>query len=326
MIARRMAFAGMLLCSVVLGGCPRRPCPERSVSLVELVDQHNANASRIRKLWARARIRVTLSDESGLRLAWGSTSALAPSNGYVMLSKEPVFSPSGPGPSDRVNFVLIGREMSDLFRLGLDARSGLYYFWYRLGDRGEAWYGRTEYAGAPKAESMPIDPTQLVEILCVTELPQLRPGAMPTVVMTLQSDPCAYVVRYIKPQPVTGHLKIWREVYFRWDDERPRRPFRVKLYDPSGRCRVTAEVGKYKPIEWDGPDDRGPIMPTDIRMTWPAIRNVQNASSIHVILSDVSAVKEDWSQSVFNFWDGLPAVDEHQVDEAYGPIEERPTP
>jgi len=163
MIARRMAFAGMLLCSVVLGGCPRRPCPERSVSLVELVDQHNANASRIRKLWARARIRVTLSDESGLRLAWGSTSALAPSNGYVMLSKEPVFSPSGPGPSDRVNFVLIGREMSDLFRLGLDARSGLYYFWYRLGDRGEAWYGRTEYAGAPKAESMPIDPTQLVD-------------------------------------------------------------------------------------------------------------------------------------------------------------------
>ena len=276
--------------------------------------------------WARARIRATFTDKSGWKFSFGSTSALAPSNGYVLLWKEQGGPAVGEGPAPKVNFALIGRELgSELFRLGLDAQAGLYYLWYNFGDYRQAWVGRRKFAGAPRVTNIPIDPTQLVEILGVTELPD-RPAAIPAVRVTRQCNPCAYVVRYLKFQPVSGHLKLWREVHFRWSDSLPRRPYRVMLYDAEGRCRVVAEVGKYTPVAWAGPAERAPVMPTDIRMTWPKIKNVQPASSVHLRLSEMDATR-DFSKEVFDFWSSLPpaVTDPIQVDAAYGRIQlERP--
>jgi hypothetical protein len=124
-----------------------------------------------------------------------------------MLSKDAPAKDAPPGEPPRPSFVLMGREVgTDLFRLGLDARAGRYYFWYSLGREGHAWHGRQEYAGAPDVEAMPVDPTQLVEVLGVTELPD-RPGTLPAAAMTLQTDPCAYVVCCLKPQPVSGRMR-----------------------------------------------------------------------------------------------------------------------
>ncbi|MCK4626819.1 MAG: hypothetical protein KAV00_16020, partial [Phycisphaerae bacterium] len=169
-----LSIAGLIF----LGGC--QPCPEKFVSTETLVAEYNANASRVPKLWARARIRVTFSDEKGWSFSWGSTSPLASGNAILLLDK-------GDNPSEPVDFVIIGKEIAELFRIGTDSASGLYYFWGNLGNRGGAWFGRTKFAGAPGVKGIPLDPLQLLEILGVTELPAVQAGAMPAVVMTLQN-------------------------------------------------------------------------------------------------------------------------------------------
>ncbi len=286
-----LSIAGL----VFLGGC--QPCPEKFVSTEMLVAEYNANASRVPRLWARARIRVTFSDEKGRSISWGSASPLAAGNAILLLDK-------GAGSSSPTDFVIVGKEITELFRMGTDSANGLYYCWVNLGNQGKAWFGRTKFAGAPGVKAIPLDPLQLLEILGVTELPEVQAGAMPAVVMTLQQKPCAYVVRYLKPQPISGHLKIWREVYFRWSDTEPRRPYQIKLYDADGLCRVVAEVSDYKPVATDT-DGEGPIMPTDIRITFPAIKNVQPASSLHMRLSEMSTIKR-FSNKAFDFQSHLP--------------------
>jgi len=307
MIRRRAALAVTAGWALSLAGCPP-PCPPRHVPLSVLAAEYNANAARVDRLWARAKVRLTLRGESGLSFSWGSTSPLAPPNAQLRLWKE------GGGPA---NFVLVGREIAELFRVGIDAGNGLYYVWYRMGDGGQAWVGRTALAGAPGVRDVPIDPLQLVEVLGVTALP-VQPGKLPTVVMTLEDDPCAYVVRYLKPQPVSGKLKVWREVWFRWDGRRPRRPYRVRLFDPAGRCRVTADVAGYKPIEWDGPETDAPVMATDFRLRWLPIPSVQGAAKMHVTISGMSTTRP-FKKAFFDFPSHLPAgVSPAQVDAAYG--------
>jgi hypothetical protein len=166
---------------------------------------------------------------------------------------------------------------------------------------------------------MPVDPTQLVEVLGVTELPD-RPGTLPAAAMTLQTDPCAYVVCCLKPQPVSGRMRIWRKVYFRWSDDQPRRPYLVELFDADGRLRVVAHLAAYAAIAADGQEANPPVMPTDIRLTWPAIRDVQPGGSIHLVLSEMSATR-DFDASVLRF--ALPAgVPATPVDSSYGPSEQ----
>jgi len=293
---------------IFLAGC-KKPCPEKFVSLERLVSEYNLNARKVKTLWSRVRIRITLSDEKGRSISWGSISPLSVPNGLLCLEKTPA-NPSRvhlPIENRQVNFVLIGREIGELFRVGVDAKNGLYYLWFNAGKASGAWFGRCKYAGAPNVKAMPIDPTQLLDILSITMLPPPEPNTLPTVVMTLQDNPCAYVVRYLCPQPITGHLKIWREVYFKWSDTEPRRVFRIKIYDTSGLCRVIADVKDYKPIEvQEGTRQNAPVIPTDIRIRWPAIRNVQPASSLHMKLTEMTLQKR-FSSKVFDFFSHLPA-------------------
>ncbi|KPK83897.1 MAG: hypothetical protein AMJ81_07085 [Phycisphaerae bacterium SM23_33] len=309
MTGLRVALALAPACMLAAGCVPR--CPEGSVPLERLVSEYNANAARVPRLWAQAKVRLALSDQKGRSFGWGSASALAPANALLRMWKEPQ------GPA---NFVLVGREVTDLFRLGVDAAGGVYYLWYSLGSGGQAWFGRTELAGAPGIQDVPIDPLQLAEILCLTELPD-EPGKLPAVAMTMETDPCAYVLRYLKCQPVSDKLKVWREVWFRWDDRLPRRPYRIRLFDADGRCRVIAELGQYKPVEWDGPEKDAPLMPTDFRIQWPAIKGVQTAASIHMTLSGMSTTRP-FQKSYFDFESHLPpGLGKIQVDAGYRPMD-----
>jgi len=304
MSARVVALALALAAVGLWSGC--RSCPGTAVPLETLAAEYNANAAKVHRLWASARVRLTLRDEHGRSFTWGSTSPLAPYNAQLRLWKEP----SGPP-----GFVLVGRELTELFRVGIDAANGVYYVWYRLGDMGRAWFGRTELAGAPGVRGVPIDPLQLVEIFGVTALP-VEPGQLPAAVMTLQRNPCAYVVRYLKPQPITGRLKIWREVYFHWDDRLPRRPYHIRLFDASGRCRVLADVGDYRPIEWDGPAGEAPVMPTEYHVRWPAIEGVQPAAELHMRLSGMST-RRAFMRAFLDFRSHLPpGIEPVQVDAA----------
>ena len=119
-LAAAVIVAGMQV------GCAT--CPETHVSLDELVREYNADASRVAKLWARARITVTFPVNGGLPFTWSSGTP----NGLLLLFK-------GADRFAPCDFVLVGKETGyEIFRAGSSAIDGKYYFWWRFGDRGQA--------------------------------------------------------------------------------------------------------------------------------------------------------------------------------------------
>ncbi len=298
----------------LLAGCDIPPgeyakCPEQFLSLEELTVHYNANARKVPKLWARVSARVQVKG-----LTWGSAGKKDPSNGLLLLSKAEA-TPTAP------NFVLIGKETGmDILRLGTDARTGLYYWWLQIGNNARAYYGRQAMAGAPGVEAMAIDPVHLMAMLGVTELPRPEAGKMPAALMQMRGEPLpAYVVRYVSPQPVTGHLKLWREIRFRWDKEGPSRPYRIRLFDAKGLCRVWADLSDYESAAVGEGVTVPPELPTYIRMTWPEIKGVQLARRLEIRLKEMSTVKK-FRQSAFTFNPPPGAGVPIQVDAIHGEV------
>jgi hypothetical protein len=279
-----------LLFSLLLSlGCAQ-PCPDAFLPPGEVLARHNANANAVPRLWARAKIAVTLVDDKGRQFTWGSTSPLASPNGLLLLFKDP----NGSGGHD---FVLIGREAAgvELFRLGNDNERGVYYFWYSFGERAGAWFGLTRLAGGPGVEALPIDPTQLVSLLAIVPLP-VEPNALPATVVTMQDTPgrCAYVATHVGAQAVTGNVLFKRRMYFHWATQEPPRAYRVDILDPAGRTALTADLADWKPIDVSAlgePPKTAPVMPTrlDIAATPVDTRRGASVRRIQLVLSEVTA-------------------------------------
>ena len=299
-ILRRATVFGALAamaCSSA-GCCLLYPRPKFTASLEQLVGEYNANARPVPRLWARATIELSLVTNKGA-VRFGSV--LAPPNGLLLLDK----GKDRLGPH---NFVLIGKEAgtrAEVFRLGNSLADGEYYYWYHYGEYGGGAYGRTELAGARAAGAISIDPLQLLSVLGICELPDDF-TRLPTVVMRMDdSKACkrAYVLTYIDGRPGVVPVGLGREVYFHWDDKKPRRPFMIKFLDRSQRAVMTARVKSYRPIEMERPDNEpgaAPVMPTDIEITWP-----KTGSRLRIVLSEVSTGGVDGE--VFKFWARLPA-------------------
>ena len=83
----RLPLVAAVLACLLAGGCAPPPCPTRHASLEKLVDDYNANAAKVDRLWARVRWQVDLSDAKGHRVSAGSVSPLSAPNGYLMLAK-----------------------------------------------------------------------------------------------------------------------------------------------------------------------------------------------------------------------------------------------
>lgn len=304
----KLAGLGWVLVAALAAGasavCGCAPCPETIVPLARLVAEHNANATAVPKLWALARIEATLYEkDSGLSFAWPAWGLPANPNGRLFLAK----GQDKLGPHD---FLLVGRQAgADVFRLGSSTEEGAYYFWYNYGDRGRAWWGQQALAGAPGVHGSPINPNDLLAVLGVCELPDdfTQP---PTVALTMNTTPgkCAYVVTYIDRQPVTNRLLFRREMHVAWSNTGPRRPFLVNLFDNAGVRVMTARLRDYRPIDTGRADGPRPVMPTDIRITWP-----RAGTKVHIVLSGVTTTKGRRQACLMNKYlpSGLPVI---QVD------------
>lgn len=283
------ATATLVLCTAALGaaGCPRQ-CPRTRVSIDELLREYNSNAAAVPRLWARARIAVTLADDKGRTFTWGQTSPLSAPNGLLLLFK-------GPGKLGPHDFVIVGQEIAgvELFRVGASTEQGIYYFWYNLGGNSGAWWGRCDRAGAPGIKQLPIDPNQLLAVLGICEMPDDL-TSLPSVALTISTSPCAYVLSYLDRQPVTGRVGFRREVYFHWDDKELRRPFLINFIAPDGRRVMSATLKDYKPIELHGAGQElkaAPVMPTDIEIqtiAWPDDAGHTPVRRIHLVLTDIT--------------------------------------
>jgi len=295
---------GVLLAGLAAtAGCS---CPQTAVGLDTLLAEYNANAAAVPRLAARARVRVRLQDpDSPLAFTWDSQDPTA----ILLLGKRE--------PGQPQDFVLVGREAGqDIFRIGSDGigpadGEPMYYFWYQLGDRGEAWWALHKNAGAPGLEGPRFDPNQLLAVLSVCELPADLTD-LPAVTLELHAEPgrCAYVVSYLDRQPVTRRILQTRKVYFDWDGKPPRRPFRVDFLDPNGRRVATASLKDYRPIaleHLERPGAREAVLPTDITLTWIDPRTHEKGSSIHLWLQKMTT-EDRWLREavVFNPPPGVP--------------------
>jgi hypothetical protein len=304
-----LMLCGLLAIGMVTGGC--EPMPETRVGLDTLIAEHNTNASRVPRLWARAKIEVTLAGpDGGLPMTWGSVSPAASPNGLLLLSK----SDDPAGPHD---FVLIGREMAgmELFRLGTSHQEGVYYFWYRFGDESAAFWGRSELAGAPGTKSPAVSPNDLLAALGVTALPKdlTRP---PAAALTMDIEPgrYAYVLNHLRAQPVTERMLLARQTRIRWSDVEPRQAQTVRYFDATGMAAMTAELAGYQRVAVDGDESAPGVMPTEINITWPA-----SANRLRLVLSEMTTA-DKWDPSACRFRDhlpaGLPVADIIQLDAA----------
>jgi len=297
------------LCAQALWACGCARCPETRVSIDQLLEEYNANASAVRRLWARVRMEVTMADENGRTFTWGS----ATPNGLLILAK----SPGRAGPPD---FALIGLEMGQqLFRVGSSSADGVYYCWYRFGSKGVAMWGRQKYAGAAGVSPLAIDPYQLLAVLGVCELPADL-TTLPTVAMTMSRRPCAYVLTYIGREPTSRRVVFRRETFFRWSDRRPRRPFLINFFSPDGRRVMTATMKKYRPIELADLDKpvAGPVvMPTDI--TIEACGREGPLRRIHMVLSEMTTARK-WDPAELDFHRNVPpGIKKVQIDKHVTP-------
>ena len=296
-----LLFAATVLLAALAGCC--EPYPKTILTQDELVARFNANAARVPRLWARAKIYVHLVDDKGRAWDWGDTVG-ASTNGLVCLRKAD--SPLGPH-----DFALQGLQAGEhVFRLGVSTVDKAYYYWARMGDQ-NGTYGSTALAGAPGRQGLPVNPLDLMSVLGLVELPADFTRT-PTVLLRMDETPCrrAYVLTCIDRQPLTDRLVARREIDFDWSDQRPPRPTRIQFLDEYGRPVMVASLREYRAIRLadveapaTGPaasKTAPPVMPTDIEITWPA-----TGSRIHVVLSEMTT-EDRVDPDLFLFWERLP--------------------
>jgi len=301
-----------LSAAAVFSGCEKPPVAwGHVVPLRQVVGDYNANASRIPRLWARAKLHITFTDDKGFPHSYGSTSPLAGSNGLLILSK--TTDPLGPQ-----EFVMIGKEAaSEVFRLGSSASEKVYYLWYNFGQRAAAWWGLHEFAGAPGIKDIPIEPNQLLAVLGIMELPSDF-SRLPTVALSMSIKDRAYVLTFIDRQPVTGDITLRREMYFDWTKSGPGRCAMVKFFDTTGRRVMTATLKSYKPVDiTDNDPSQKAYMPTDIEVAF--ISDSGKTSKLHMVLSEMTT-KEKFQPDVFRLdIRNIPPENVVQVDAECGP-------
>jgi len=290
-----------------VAGCVET-CPEEFLTLEQVVSAYNANADAVPRLWARAEMSVELKAPDMPAFTWRSGDPTC----LLLLAK----GPNRLGPHD---FVLLGRESAavELFRVGSSTRQGVYYFWHQIGKKGGAWYGKHERAGAPGVGNLPLDPLQLLSVLAICPLPDDRTD-LPAVVMGMQNTPrdCAYVVTVIDRQAVTGHVLARREVFFRWSEDAPPRPYKVNLLDTVGRRVMTAYLSEYEAIDvsdLDDPPESDPLLPTRIEIVANPVPGVKTfIRRIRLKLSEMTA-EDKWDPEACAFRPP-PGVSPVQVD------------
>lgn len=308
----------MLLAAGVVTACqPEYVCPPMNTvkSVDEIVAGYNKNASRVPRLWARVDVNIKLRKKPGdLPLLWNC-------DGIVMLDKRE-------NPAIVPDFKLVLKEAGQrIGQIGTSTVDKVYYMWSKMGDNRSCYYGETRLAGAPDIDEIPIDPIQLLSVLCVRELPADFTRA-PFVTQSISTNPCAYVLTYIDRQPVTNRFLARREIYFERRAKKdksgnliflPCRPFMVKIFDNKGRLTFKATMKDYKPIELEDVDDDlpgEPEMPTTINLTW-----IKNGTELTLKLFKLST-GEEFDEDVFELWSTMPDDLKNQsqkIDKNYTP-------
>ncbi len=272
---RRLWTLFVAAAAVAVAGC--HSCDTELVSREVLFDEYNGNADKMPTLWAIADIEVELAGRAVFN--------------KVRLPDGRIYFRRGPaGPEGPHYFMLRGKEASETyFELGIDAAAGEFYYWVNPpSGQGQARWGRLADLHKPGAESLEIDPTQLLSALGLAPWPQDL-DASTQVILKTPDKPCVYVMSSIAKRPEWGGWYLRAE---QWLDRHttPHRPRRMWLFDRQGRGVMEAVLDRYRPVNAPDAGDNPPSMPTDIRMTWP---NAEGIRGIRIRLSGQAVGSDD---------------------------------
>lgn len=245
---------------LALAGCAASQSPEPPVSqrpappaYSVIAASYNARVERLSSLWARTEIGVSFLDDEGKRRR-------EQGEGHLQYRR-----------SQRLALTL-NKLGNTYFYLGGD---GERYWWFDLRDDGIAWVGRVADLTPQTAREVigPVHPLDLIELLGVTALPEVRPeaGVGPPVGFPGWDE--------------SGRL-IELTLPVRWGYERllidPQRmePTLIELYDRDLEQVCSARLLAYQPIRIRG-DSEPPRVPTRIEIDVP-----RSGASIRLHLHD----------------------------------------
>jgi len=223
---------------------------ERSagVSYAELASAHNARATRLGRLWARAAVQLKYTDREGVeRREQGE--------GHLQ-----VIQPSRLALS-------VGKLGEVLFWLGSDERM---FWWFELGDASRASVALHENATRPCAGelALPVHPLDLLDLLGVTPLPERSASGVVV-------DGAG---RYVVDVPARVGA---RRVFF---DAESRRPVRVEIWRAGETSpAVRAELSEYERVNVPGVGGVDPRVASRVR-----VRHLESGSEMVLFLSDMN--------------------------------------
>jgi hypothetical protein len=249
----RISFGFRASCFVLLlalTGC--HTCPKNrpdtyyagpTEPLETVVERINVNNAKLPTLWASLSFReVTVVDEK-------KRERRIPVDGGTLMYRSPT------------DFYMLGdNAMGPAFKLATNAQS---YYVMVKGDVDTLWWGWTRNVGSPCAQSVPIDPTVVGQVLGIDAIsPNLLNQPMP--VLRFNNDAGGYVV--------TWHVRApnqWAAVKEVWYDHDTFLPFRVYLYGDRGRALVRADLSAHQPVKTEKGDDTGAKVATLYDLSFP---------------------------------------------------------
>jgi hypothetical protein len=224
-----------LLCAVaMLAGCPPRKPPDHEPyygvtdPMLKVVQDVNANASRIRTVWARHDFEALIYDDKGKSHSLSGT-------GTLQFRK----------PGD---LLLKASGVIDYFEAG--ANDQVFWFTVYPKEVSTQWWGRKDQLTAEGVRRFPIRPDLLLETLGVSEI-DTDFARTPVPVMRFNNDSRSYMFVWNAPvmAPPPARWIATREIWYDLDSKLPKN---ILLFDENGRVIVRAYLTEHKPIEGNG--------------------------------------------------------------------------
>lgn len=243
-----MAARGLALILVVIGltGCISNAPATRTAytgptdPMAKVVEDVNANNSRVPTLWAKGYYEANIVDHGKKYFVNGDVNLL-----YRQ-------------PSD-LRLVAKKDVAGAVFEIGSNAEQ---YWLIVKADVDTMWHGRHGGEQANESQRMPIQPELMLEVLGVATI-DTNFKQPPVPVMRFNDYADAYMFVWNAPAP--DRWVATKEV---WYDRASKLPVKVILFDANGRVVVGANLSKHKPA---GADDASaaPKVATRYDLTFP---------------------------------------------------------
>ena len=285
--------------SVLFFGCAskramvKEPYFGETLPLNQLVAEINDNNRKLPTLWAEvASMKAAWTDEQGKRhsetLDGGAVLYRSPREVRVRGDK-----------------LVVGNVLD----LGSNAEN----YWLAVKQGPDtAWWGRYKYLGDERAQTIPIRPDLVLQVLGIGPI-ESDFNKTPAPILRFNHDADAYMIMWATKLP-----DRWVALKEVWYDRKTRRPTMVLLYDADGRVVLRAWLMNHEPVQSaDLPREQWPVAASEYRLYFPETKSSMTIKLRNMQIKNSRGFPNEKS-FVFNP-DNLGVSKVIQLDEACGP-------